>query len=130
MFPRQIKKDRPTKVSIYLNDVLIALQDSTKKSHNSFSARIGGIVNQYKIIMDATHLPDFSDDELEIIGNAFAGSTINGILVKYMVESVEEFMQDIVVDEITKNRIIDKIKNLDVSQRIKLLDQIFYPTLK
>lgn len=67
---------------VYMNDPLVGLEAETKESGWSFSARLGEIVERYQILLDLEELPDFSEDETMILGEAICGAGVNRRFVR------------------------------------------------
>ena len=62
---------------IYMNPALAGLEAETKESGGSFSARLGEIVERYGILLDLEELPEFSEEETEILSECICGATID-----------------------------------------------------
>lgn len=62
---------------VYMNEPLIALESTMKENGGSFSARLGEIVERYQMMLDLETLPEFSENELLILGEAICGSVID-----------------------------------------------------
>ena len=52
---------------IYMNAPLVGLEAETKESGGSFSARLGEIVERYQILLTLEKVPDFTDEEMDIL---------------------------------------------------------------
>ena len=52
---------------VYMNDPLVGLEAETKESGESFSARLGEIVERYQILLTLEKVPDFTDEEMDIL---------------------------------------------------------------
>ena len=52
---------------VYMNDPLVGLEAETKESGGSFSARLGEIVERYQILLTLEKVPDFTDEEMDIL---------------------------------------------------------------
>ena len=64
------------KKTIYMNDPLIRLNEQTPDG--GFSRRLGEIVERYDIIMKLTpEPPEFSREEMHILGEVLAGAKIS-----------------------------------------------------
>ncbi len=53
------------------------LDAEVKAAGGNFSARLDEIVERYSILLDLEVLPDFSPEELTILGEVICGSVIN-----------------------------------------------------
>ena len=52
---------------VYMNDPLVGLEAETKESGGSFSARLGEIVERHQILLTLEKVPDFTDEEMDIL---------------------------------------------------------------
>ena len=62
---------------IYMSPALMDLETEMKAKGESFSARLGEIVERYGILLDLEDVPDFSEAETEILSECICGSYIN-----------------------------------------------------
>ena len=62
---------------VYMNAPLVGLEAETKEWGESFSARLGEIVERYGILIDLEELPEFSEDEMEILNEVIWGNIVN-----------------------------------------------------
>ena len=62
---------------VYMNTPLVRLEAETKEGGESFSARLGEIVERYQMILDLEALPEFSEDEMEILSEVMCGSAVD-----------------------------------------------------
>ena len=63
--------------TISMGGAIEALSDKMKQEGGNFSARLDEIVERYSILLDLEVLPDFSPEELTILGEVICGSVIN-----------------------------------------------------
>jgi len=52
---------------IYMSPALTELETEMKESGGSFSARLGEIVERYQILLTLEKVPDFTDEEMDIL---------------------------------------------------------------
>lgn len=52
---------------VYMNDALTELEADVKERGGSFSARLDQIVERYQILLDLEELPEFSEEEMDIL---------------------------------------------------------------
>ena len=53
------------------------LEAETKERGESFSARLDEIVERYGILLSLEEIPDFAEDEIEVLSEMICGSYIN-----------------------------------------------------
>ena len=57
---------------VYMSPALTGLESTMKENGGSFSARLGEIVERYQMILDLEELPEFSEDEMEILNEVLS----------------------------------------------------------
>ena len=62
---------------VYMNDALTELEADVKEHGGSFSARLDQIVERYQILLDLEEVPDFSDEEMDILNEITWGNKID-----------------------------------------------------
>ena len=62
---------------IYMSPALTELETEMKESGGSFSARLGEIVERYQILLTLEEVPDFTEDEMEILNELTWGNRID-----------------------------------------------------
>ena len=62
---------------VYMNPALAGLEADVKETGASFSARLGEIVERYGILIDLEELPDFSEEETEILSEVICGAGVD-----------------------------------------------------
>lgn len=63
--------------TLYMNGPLEKLEATTKKQGVPFSSRLGEIVERYEIIMDLETVPEFTPEEMDILGEVICGAMID-----------------------------------------------------
>ena len=67
---------------IYMSEPLEMLAEELEGSDTSFSGRLSEIVRRYGILLDLEEIPDFSEDETMILGEAICGAGVNRRFVR------------------------------------------------
>ena len=62
---------------IYMSPALTELETEMKESGGSFSARLGEIVERYQILLTLEEVPDFTEEEMEILNEITWGNKID-----------------------------------------------------
>ncbi len=62
---------------IYMSPALTELETEMKAKGESFSARLGEILERYGILLGLEELPTFSEEETEILSECICGATID-----------------------------------------------------
>ena len=62
---------------VYMSPALTGLESTMKENGGSFSARLGEIVERYQMILDLEELPEFSEDEMEILNEVIWGNIVD-----------------------------------------------------
>ena len=62
---------------IYMSPALTELETEMKESGGSFSARLGEIVERYGILLSLEEVPDFTEEEMEILNEITWGNKID-----------------------------------------------------
>lgn len=107
------------KKSIYLAGELVNIYDECKNNRSrSFSGRVADIADRYTILMDLADVPELTDSEKVILGEAVLGGFIDKLKIKYLPESILD-------TELPQSKeLADKVSKLDYSQRLKLIESI------
>lgn len=108
------------RTSIYIQDELAKEEQIAKEKSVSFSQRINDIAVRYNILLQLETLPEFNDSELQALKNIFSKDNITPLKIKYLDDEVL-FLE--LQDEKLKIELIEKIKNLNYIQRMKLLEE-------
>ena len=113
------------KKMIYLSDPLYKLAEETKgtsRRTSGFSARLGEIVERYNIIMRLTpEPPEFSREEMHILGEVLAGAKISAALIN----SLDYEIQDSVLEtpEI-REALAKKINAMPAAEKVKMIEEL------
>mgnify|MGYP000957347122 CR=1 FL=1 len=62
---------------VYMSPALTELETEMKESGGSFSARLGEIVERYGILLSLEEVPDFTEEEMEILNEITWGNKID-----------------------------------------------------
>lgn len=108
------------KKSIYLQGGVIDVYTETqnKERSQSFSKRMGQIVDRYHLILDSVNTPELSVNEKHILGVTIQGSYIDKLFIKYLHEEIDDTELD------GSSDLAKKVKKLDFLQRIKLIEEM------
>ena len=108
------------KKSIYLQGGVIDVYTETrnKERPQSFSKRMGQIVDRYHLILDSVNTPELSVNEKHVLGVTIQGSYIDKLFIKYLHEEIDDTELDGASD------LAKKVKRLDFLQRIKLIEEM------
>lgn len=115
----EIKK----KVSIYLasqNLQNLHQKHTTKNTgqYVKFSRRIADIVDRYDILMGLTEVPELSDNEKVILGEAVLGGFIDKMKIRYLSESIRDTELE-GCDELA-----NKVEEMNYVQRVALIETL------
>ena len=106
---------------VYMNDPLVGLEAETKESGGSFSARLGEIVERYQILLDLEELPDFSEEEVEILNEVIWGNIVNRRKVRGLHLDVLDAATG---TQAARNALSAKVAEMTVGQRLKLIETL------
>lgn len=109
------------KKSIYLTGELINIYDEcnvTKERDRSFSGRVADITERYAVLMSLTQVPELSDEEKCILGEAVLGGFMDCNKVRYLPDCVRDTGMDGSED------LAEKVDELDFAQRLKLIEDL------
>ena len=106
---------------IYMNPALAGLEAETKEGGESFSARLGEIVERYQMILDLEALPEFSEDEMEILNEVIWGNIVNRRKVRGLHLDVLDAATG---TQAARNALSAKVAEMTVGQRLALIEKI------
>lgn len=106
---------------VYMNESLTGLEADVKERGGSFSARLGEIVERYGILLDLEELPDFSEEETEILSEVVCGATIDRRKVRGLHLDVLDAASG---TEETRRVVSSKIEKMTAGQRITLIEKM------
>ena len=106
---------------IYMNPALAVLEADVKEGGESFSARLGEIVERYGILIDLEELPEFSEDEMEILNEVIWGNIVNRRKVRGLHLDVLDAATG---TQAARNALGAKVAEMTVGQRLALIEKI------
>lgn len=106
------------KKTIYMNDPLYKLNEQTPGG--GFSRRLGEIVERYDIIMKLTpEPPEFSREEMHVLGEVLAGAKIStGLIYSLGFEVLDSVLE---TPEIRES-LAKKIDAMTAAEKIKMIE--------
>ena len=106
---------------VYMNPPLVRLEAETKEGGESFSARLGEIVERYGILLDLEALPEFSEDEMEILSEVICGSAIDRRKIRGLHLDVLDASTGTVEEREELNR---KVAEMGAGERLALIERL------
>lgn len=106
---------------VYMNESLTGLEADVKERGGSFSARLGEIVERYGILLDLEELPDFSEEETEILSEVVCGATIDRRKVRGLHLDVLDAATGTQEERETLSR---KVAEMGAGQRLALIEKM------
>lgn len=109
------------KKSIYLTGELINIYDECnvkKERDRSFSGRVADIVERYTVLMAITEVPNLTNEEKVILGEAVLGSFIDRNKIRYLPDSIRD------TEMPGSEYLANKVEQLDYNQRLKLIEEL------
>ena len=103
--------------TISMGEAIEALSDKMKQEGGNFSARLDEIVERYGVLLDLEVLPDFSPEELTILGEAICGSAIDRRKVRGLHLDVLDAASG---TQEERDALSEKVAEMTVGQRLKL----------
>lgn len=120
MYQKEEKITAKTK-QIYMNAPLVGLESDVKEIGVSFSARLGEIVERYRILIDLEELPTFSDEETAILGKVVCGATIDRRKVRGLHLDVLDAATGTIEE---REELSHKVAKISAGQRLALIEKI------
>ena len=106
---------------VYMNDPLVGLEAETKESGGSFSARLGEIVERYGILLSLEEVPEFTEDEIEVLSEMVCGSYINCRKVRGLHLDALDVASG---TPETRRSVSEKIDKMTAGQRLALIEKM------
>ena len=106
---------------VYMNEPLIALESTMKENGGSFSARLGEIVERYGILIDLEELPDFSEDEMEILNEVIWGNIVDRRKVRGLHLDVLDAATGTIAEREELSR---KVEEMGAGARLALIERL------
>ena len=106
---------------IYMNPALAGLEAKTKERGESFSARLDEIVERYGILLSLEEVPEFTEDEIEVLSEMICGSYINCRKVRGLHLDALDVASG--TPEI-RSAVSAKIEKMTAGQRITLIEKM------
>ncbi|MEQ2868674.1 hypothetical protein AAAV92_07360 [Selenomonas noxia] len=107
--------------TISMGEAIEALSDKMKQEGGNFSARLDEIVERYSILLDLEVLPDFSPEELTILGEVICGSVINRRKVRGLHLDV---LDTAIGTKEERDALSAKVEEMTAGQRLKLIETL------
>lgn len=106
------------KKTIYMNDPLYRLNEQTPDG--GFSRRLGEIVERYDIIMKLTpEPPEFSREEMHILGKVLAGAKISaGFIYSLGLDVLDSVLETPEIRE----ALAKKIDAMTAAEKVKMIE--------
>ena len=106
---------------IYMSSALTELETEVKEIGGSFSARLGEIVERYGILLDLEELPEFSEDEMEILSEVICGAGVDRRKVRGLHLDVLDAASG---TQEERDALSAKVAEMTVGQRLKLIEML------
>ena len=106
---------------VYMNPALAGLEAEVKARGGSFSARLGEIVERYQILLDLEVLPNFSPEELTILGEVICGAGVDRRKVRGLHLDVLDAASG---TQEERDVLSAMIAGMTAGQRIKLIEML------
>jgi hypothetical protein len=130
--------DDAAKIKILSFDFNKAVKD-TELNHSDFFCRTNDIVKPFDLAINDTNLPEFNADEKGVIANCLTRSIFNEIFIQSLDYEISDYFKHCPdnfasLDKTAllkqKNALILKVRNLDLMQRIKLINMVYLDFFK
>lgn len=106
---------------IYMNPALAGLEAKTKERGESFSARLDEIVERYGILLSLEEVPEFTEDEIEVLSEMVCGSYINCRKIRGLHLDALDVASG---TPETRRSVSEKIEKMTAGQRLKLIETL------
>ena len=107
--------------TISMGRAIEALSDKMKQEGGNFSARLDEIVERYQMILDLEELPEFSEDEMEIINEVIWGNIVDRRKVRGLHLDVLDAATG---TQAARDALSAKVAEMTAGQRLKLIESI------
>ena len=106
---------------IYMSPALMELETEMKAKGESFSARLGEIVERYGILLSLEEVPDFTDEEVDILSEMVCGSYINCRKIRGLHLDALDVASG---TPETRRSVSEKIEKMTAGQRLALIEKM------
>ena len=106
---------------IYMSEPLEMLAEELEGSDTSFSGRLSEIVRRYGILLDLEEIPDLSEDETMILGEAICGAGVNRRFVRGLHLDVLDVSIGTLEERETLSR---KVAEMGAGARLALIEKM------
>ena len=106
---------------IYMSPALMELETEMKAKGERFSARLGEIVERYGIILSLEEIPEFTEDELDVLSEMVCGSYINCRKVRGLHLDALDVASG---TEESRRAVSEKIEKMTAGQRLALIEKM------
>ena len=106
---------------IYMSPALMDLETEMKAKGESFSARLGEIVERYGIILSLEEIPEFTEDEIEVLSEMVCGSYINCRKIRGLHLDALDVASG---TPETRRSVSEKIEKMTAGQRLALIEKM------
>ena len=106
---------------IYMSPALTELETEMKERGGRFSARLGEIVERYGILLSLEEVPEFTEDEIEVLSEMVCGSYINCRKIRGLHLDALDVASG---TEESRRAVSSKIEKMTAGQRITLIEKM------
>lgn len=108
--------------NVYMNEPLERLEEKMKEQGGgSFSARLGEIVERYEIVIALEKVPEFTPEEMEILGEVICGSIIDRRKIRGLHLDI---LDATLGTPLEKEKLYEKIEPMTPGQLLKVVEQL------
>ena len=107
--------------TISMGVAIEVLSDKMKQEGGNFSARLDEIVERYQMILDLEELPEFSEDEMEILNEVIWGNIVDRRKVRGLHLDVLDAATG---TQTARDALSAKVAEMTAGQRLKLIESI------
>ena len=106
---------------VYMSPALTGLESTMKENGGSFSARLGEIVERYQMMLDLEALPEFSEDEMEILNEVIWNNIVDRRKVRGLHLDVLDAASG---TQEEREELSHKVEEMGAGQRLALIEQL------
>ena len=106
---------------VYMNPALAGLESKMKESGESFSARLGEIVERYGILLSLEEVPTFSEEETAILSECICGAAIDRRKIRGLHLDALDVASG---TPETRRSVSEKIEKMTAGQRLALIERL------